>query len=426
MARVTLGNLATEARRSIGPVTWRTVRKDPTRPAPPLGVYQGGLTFARNRYGDFARMRYEPPYASTTAQQAVRNAIKQAVIDWQTGLTDAQRNAWNILALSGKPMGATSRRKPVCGYSLYIALDSYRRWTGLSILTSPPANLDVTQLSAFTITKAYAWPQYLMVTAAPALNLATEDAVIYTTPQISAGRLYCWQRTRKTALYSQSGAWPLDITDDYIPIWGFLTDGKRVGVQAHAWRKANSALGIRWQTSAVITSPGVQLLLNPDFETGAPGADAPNWTFESGQHLKIANDQVEHGLQSGKIINAAAANSYSRQDVGSLAPGLYTFQGWVRGDALAGTGTGAMFECISLPSGLNLITIHNNHPRPAHPTWAQTGLLTSGTMDQWLWCNMTFTLPPGETGIRTRIYLGMAGTLTGTAWYDYLLLCSTP
>lgn len=59
---------------------------------------KGGTTFARNRFGAYARQRIKPVNPSTPRQQAQRSIFALLTNLWNTVLTQDQRNAWDAYA----------------------------------------------------------------------------------------------------------------------------------------------------------------------------------------------------------------------------------------------------------------------------------------------------------------------------------------
>lgn len=58
----------------------------------------GGMTFSHNRGGPYIRARATPTNPNTVYQQAVRAAMSQLSVLWQTILTAPQRTAWAAYA----------------------------------------------------------------------------------------------------------------------------------------------------------------------------------------------------------------------------------------------------------------------------------------------------------------------------------------
>ena len=58
----------------------------------------GGTTWSRNRFGAYKRNRSVPVNPNSSGQVAVRNALRQLTILWQTTLTQLQRDAWKTYA----------------------------------------------------------------------------------------------------------------------------------------------------------------------------------------------------------------------------------------------------------------------------------------------------------------------------------------
>ena len=73
----------------------------------PTSGSQGATTWARNRYGQYTRMRAHPVNPNTPAQRQARSALSGCASAWRE-LTAAQQIAWN-------EFGKTQRRKGSLG-----------------------------------------------------------------------------------------------------------------------------------------------------------------------------------------------------------------------------------------------------------------------------------------------------------------------
>lgn len=58
----------------------------------------GGTVWSRNRFGAYVRNRSMPVNPNTDRQVGIRNAVRSLSIAWETDLTQAQRNGWNVYA----------------------------------------------------------------------------------------------------------------------------------------------------------------------------------------------------------------------------------------------------------------------------------------------------------------------------------------
>jgi len=58
----------------------------------------GGVVYAKNRYGNYARNWAKPVNPNTSRQAAVRNTMAQLVQAWKDTLTETQRYQWNVYA----------------------------------------------------------------------------------------------------------------------------------------------------------------------------------------------------------------------------------------------------------------------------------------------------------------------------------------
>ena len=84
----------------------------------------GGTTFARNRYGNYARARTKPINPNSSAQQAVRATLNQLTVRWGQTLTAAQRAAWNLYGSSVAMTNRLGESTFMTGFNHYIRSNS--------------------------------------------------------------------------------------------------------------------------------------------------------------------------------------------------------------------------------------------------------------------------------------------------------------
>lgn len=93
----------------------------------------GGDTFARNRYGNYARARTKPTNPNTSRQQAVRAAVAFLTQRWSVTLTAVQRTAWNLYADSVNMKNRLGETVHLSGFNHYIRSNATRK-TGPTVL----------------------------------------------------------------------------------------------------------------------------------------------------------------------------------------------------------------------------------------------------------------------------------------------------
>lgn len=97
-----------------------------------------GDTFARNRYGNYARARTKPTNPNTARQQSVRAAIAFLVARWSETLTSAQRTAWNLYAASVNMKNRLGETILLSGFNHYVRSNTINKMTGNVIVDAGP------------------------------------------------------------------------------------------------------------------------------------------------------------------------------------------------------------------------------------------------------------------------------------------------
>jgi hypothetical protein len=110
----------------------------------------GAVVFTRVRGSMVVRALVTPANPNTGSQQAVRAALRQLTVNWQTVLTPAQRTAWNVYASNQPTTDKLGQAMHLSGYTKYIQTNAdLQRIYGRSANDPPPA-ADPLQLTSFT------------------------------------------------------------------------------------------------------------------------------------------------------------------------------------------------------------------------------------------------------------------------------------
>lgn len=110
----------------------------------------GGVVYARNRGGNFARNNTYPVDPSTAAQVTARARLASLQTEWQQELTTAQRTTWNDLADATTFVNALGEEYKPTGLNLYIRTNVQQLIAEQSINTTAPAVASVA-LPALTL-----------------------------------------------------------------------------------------------------------------------------------------------------------------------------------------------------------------------------------------------------------------------------------
>lgn len=103
----------------------------------------GGVTFARNRGGAYARNRTVPINPSSTRQTAVRALLGDLSNVWTTTLTQAQRAAWELYAANVPLINPLGEARNVSGINMFVRTNSVMLDTGGTRLDDAPTEFTV-------------------------------------------------------------------------------------------------------------------------------------------------------------------------------------------------------------------------------------------------------------------------------------------
>ena len=102
-----------------------------------------GNVFSRNQGGMYIRARTLPVNPNTEAQQAVRSAMAQCVVWWQTLLTQAERDNWNTYAFNTPTLNKLGESTHKTGQQMFLRGNIPRIQAGLEPVTNGPPIFNV-------------------------------------------------------------------------------------------------------------------------------------------------------------------------------------------------------------------------------------------------------------------------------------------
>jgi len=133
-----------------------------------------GSTFARNRYGNYARARTKPTNPNTAGQQVVRATLSELTTRWAQTLTAGQRTAWNLYGSSVTMKNRLGEAIFLTGFNHYIRSNSIPVRLGLTPVDDGPVIYELPEADpAFAITISEA-TQNITATYDDTLAWATE------------------------------------------------------------------------------------------------------------------------------------------------------------------------------------------------------------------------------------------------------------
>lgn len=134
-----------------------------------------GNTFARNRYGNYARAKTSPINPNTARQVAVRSAVSALAVRWSATLTAAQRTAWNLYADSVNMTNRLGETIQLSGFNHFVRSNSWLERFGLTRVDAGPTTFELPQADPTFAITASAATQIVSYAFDTALAWANED-----------------------------------------------------------------------------------------------------------------------------------------------------------------------------------------------------------------------------------------------------------
>jgi len=104
-----------------------------------------GNTYARNRYGNYARARTKPTNPRTSLQTAVRNAMSDITTRWSQTASAAHRTAWNLYGNSVTMKNKLGENTNMSGFNQYVRSNVPRLQAGLTPVDAGPTVFELPQ-----------------------------------------------------------------------------------------------------------------------------------------------------------------------------------------------------------------------------------------------------------------------------------------
>jgi len=135
----------------------------------------GGTTFARNRYGNYARARTKPTNPNTANQQAVRSTLASLPDRWAQTLDAAQRTAWNLYGSNVVMTNKLGEAMQLSGFNHYIRSNAILKRLALTLVDDGPVIFEIPDADpTFAITASEA-TQNIIATFDNTLAWSIED-----------------------------------------------------------------------------------------------------------------------------------------------------------------------------------------------------------------------------------------------------------
>lgn len=159
------------------------------KPAPHVSAIRGSLdnaTYSANRLGPYLKERKAPRNQRTSRQVTQRANYAYAVSRWRTGLSEAQRIAWNDLALLTNWINPAGMAYSPSGFQVFMRQALFLLAHGSHVIETAPASAAI---PATTTTYSFLAPgNILTVTRDPAYASKNGYLGFSLTEPLSAGR----------------------------------------------------------------------------------------------------------------------------------------------------------------------------------------------------------------------------------------------
>jgi hypothetical protein len=134
----------------------------------------GGTTFARNRYGAYARNRTVPTNPSSAAQNKIRGCAANLKAAWINDLTQSERNAWADYAANVSMVNRLGETINLSGYNQFCRTNAALLYQDKAIIEVAPSEFSVGEQDPTITVAGTASDQKISVAFDNALGWANE------------------------------------------------------------------------------------------------------------------------------------------------------------------------------------------------------------------------------------------------------------
>lgn len=134
----------------------------------------GGNTFARNRYGNYARAKTKPINPNKPLQNEVRASLTAMSNRWSQIVTATERTAWNLYAASVAMKNRLGEVVYLSGYNHYMRSNVIREYAGLAPIDAGPVIFELPEKDPSFSIAAASGAQEISYTFDNALGWANE------------------------------------------------------------------------------------------------------------------------------------------------------------------------------------------------------------------------------------------------------------
>lgn len=135
----------------------------------------GGTTFARNRYGNYARNKTVPVDPASSYQTAIRATMGQVRSLWFNSCTAAQRTAWGVYATNVSMVNRIGQSIKLTGYNMFCRTNTSLLYNSLDPILDAPTDFSLAEQDATLAVTCSAATQNLSVAFDTDLDWVDED-----------------------------------------------------------------------------------------------------------------------------------------------------------------------------------------------------------------------------------------------------------
>jgi hypothetical protein len=190
----------------------------------------GGAVFTKTRFGSMLRRKISPTQPRSSAQMNVRAGFTSLSKLWSAATMANYRAGWIGLAASYPQRDVFGNTVTLTGHQMFVRLNRALQTVGVAPLLIPPSSLSVGYSGALTLV-CTGTPVTVLTVALATYNAATEEALVYATAGVSAGRASGGARFRLLDSFATGAPHPLDILPKYTAKFGAPISGRRIFVR---------------------------------------------------------------------------------------------------------------------------------------------------------------------------------------------------
>lgn len=208
----------------------------------------GGQVFSKNRAGAYVRTKVTPANPRTSTQMLSRSILGLLSASW-SGLTEAQRRAWNNAVNDWQKTDVFGDSRKPTGKNLFTGLNKELLQSGQSQLNLPPEKVIMPELAELV-------PVIDLASDTLSLGITTvpTDFVLQVsaTPQMTAGTSFIDDKLRVIAYAPAGAVVPANLFTAYIDKFGYPEAGANVHVAVKLVAETGQT-GVRVSEKATVT-----------------------------------------------------------------------------------------------------------------------------------------------------------------------------